>query len=505
MTDDGGLVAVPVSGDGADVITYSAAGGATAADVFAEPERKIVRLDVGSRPDLLVMQVSAADPFEAQLAAWNPATGTMLWETAAGVFPSSVVWDVGADSRVLATDGTTVRLLDVDGAVVNEWQFDEPRAATGIVATASGYAIVVNDGTVLLPGTDGNAGGVSVSIGRPIVDLRPLSGADGVTTVDASGAVSSWAADGSPISQIVVYQASAVNDVALSIGDTSIGAATTSGTVVVTDLSGATQELRLEHPEGSVDSLAFSPAGDQIVTGVGQRLSDVAFDDTVSRWDLAGVRMATFGGEGEDVNGCANFRNTVRFSPNGDLIASTSHDFTVDVRRAESGELVVTLPPHVSSVLDVAFSPSGERLVASSDDGVVRVWSTDDFTMQSEFIGPPGGYWSIAVMPDGNSLIVSDLTGAIRRIDATTGAELVVFAGTTSRSGRLAVSPDGEIVAAASDGNTVALWSTETGEQLAVAEGHTSPVSSVAFSSDGTMLVTGSGDTTVRTWRVVRA
>ena len=216
MTDDGGLVAVPVSGDGADVITYSAAGGATAADVFAEPERKIVRLDVGSRPDLLVMQVSAADPFEAQLAAWNPATGTMLWETAAGVFPSSVVWDVGADSRVLATDGTTVRLLDVDGAVVNEWQFDEPRAATGIVATASGYAIVVNDGTVLLTGTDGNAGGVSVSIGRPIVDLRPLSGADGVTTVDASGAVSSWAADGSPISQIVVYQASAVNDVALS-------------------------------------------------------------------------------------------------------------------------------------------------------------------------------------------------------------------------------------------------------------------------------------------------
>ena len=86
-----------------------------------------------------------------------------------------------------------------------------------------------------------------------------------------------------------------------------------------------------------------------MVTGVGERLSDVAFDDTVSLWTLAdGVRTAQFGGEGEDVNGCANFRNTVAYSPTGDVFASASHDFTVALHRADTGEILTVLPAHVS-------------------------------------------------------------------------------------------------------------------------------------------------------------
>lgn len=503
MTPDGQVVAAPVTGGGPDLITYTAGSGATTTDVFVEPGRKVTRADFGGRRDRLLLQVSSQDPFADQLVAWDSDAGRIVWETAAGSLSPNSVWDVGLDGRVLTAEGSTVRLIGLEGTVDGEWQLDGSQTVTSVVATASGYALALSDGTLLLTGVDAGPGGPSVSIGRRIVDLERLEGTDGVITVDTSGVVQAWAADGSELVRITSFQAGTVNDVAMSDDGASIAAAMATGTVAITDVTETAPPLLLEHPEGSVDSVAFSPDGTSVVTGVGERLSDIAFDDTVSRWNLAdGLRATQFGGEGEDVNGCANFRNTVRYSPDGELFASTSHDFTVEVRRADSGEVVATLPPHTSTVLDIAFSPSGDLLVTSSDDGVVRVWTVDGFTLQHEYVGPPGGYWSLAFMPDGTSLVVSDLTGTMRRIDVATGAELMTFEGTTTRTGRLTVSPDGRFVAAAYEGNSVGIWSTETGGLVASAEGHTSPVTSAVFSSDGSILVTGSGDTTVRTWRV---
>ena len=503
MTPDGSVIAVPVTGEAADLITYSPASGATSVDVFAEPERKITRADFGGRPDRLVFEVSSGDPFEAQLAAWDPTTGQTVWESTPDSFGAGSAWDVGADGRVLVSDGSTLRLIGVDGGLDADWPLGDARTATDVVATESGYAVALSDRTLVLAGPDGDPSGPTVPTGQRIVDLDRLAGADGAIVVDAAGDVRAWSADGTLLSEITSFRAGAVNAVAISADDSHIAAASNAATVTVVDVAGSEPPLVLDHPEGNVDSVAFSPDGTQVVSGVGERLSDISFDDTVSLWDLGdGVRTARFGGEGEDVNGCANFRNTVVYSPDGELFAATSHDFTVGIHRADSGELVTTLPPHVSSVLDVAFSPTGDRLVTTSDDGAVRVWSTDGFTLLNEYLGPPGGYWSVAFMPDGNSLVVSDLTGVLRLIAANDGTELLTFDGATSRTGRPAVSPDGTLVAAAADGNSVGVWSTSTGALLTQAPGHAAPVTSAAFTSDGRTLATGSGDATIRLWRV---
>ncbi len=425
MTPDGAVIAVPVTGGAADLYTYTAASGATPVDVFVEPERKIVRADFGGRPDRLVVEVSSGDPFEAQLAAWDPGTGQIVWESTADSYSPGSAWDVGADGRVLVAAGSTLQLIGVDGGVEAEWALGDSRTATGVVATEGGYAVALSDRTLLLAGPDGDPSGPTVPTGQRIVDLDRLAGAGGAIVVDAAGDVRTWSADGTLLNEITSFRAGAVNAVAISADDSHVAAASTEGTVTVVDVAGSDPPLLLDHPEGNVDSVAFSPDGARVVTGVGERLSDISFDDTVSLWNLDdGVRTAQFGGEGEDVNGCANFRNTVVYSPDGELFAATSHDFTVGIHRADSGELVTTLPPHVSSVLDVAFSPTGDRLVTTSDDGAVRVWSADGFTLLNEYIGPPGGYWSVAFMPDGNSLVVSDLTGVLRLIAVNDGAEL---------------------------------------------------------------------------------
>ena len=502
MTPDGTTIAVPVTGGVADLITYTGAGGATEHDVFVEPERRIARAAFGDGADRLVLEVTSGDPFEGQLAAWDALTGQLVWETGPGVFIPGSVWEVGADGRVLTADGATLRLIGVAGSVDGEWQLGEERSVVAIAATAGGYAVALSDGTLLLTAGDGDPGGPAVPTGGRIVDLQRLAGADGAIVVDGTGGVRAWGSDGSLVNEITTFRASAVNDVALSANGSTVAAASAGGTTIVSDLTGADRRS-FEHPEGNVDSVDFSPDGSRLVTGVGQRLSDIAFDDTVSVWTLGdGARIATFGGEGEDVNGCANFRNTVVHAPSGDVFASASHDFTVALHRADTGEVLTVLPAHVSTVLDLTFSPTGDRLVSVSDDGAVRVWNVETTEMITEFIGPPGGYWSVAFLPDGERLVVGDLTGALRMISASDGAELLVFDGVTSRTGRPALSPDGSLLAAAADDNTVGIWSTETGSLIMSADGHQGPVTSAAFSSDGTILVTGSTDATVRVWRV---
>ena len=62
------------------------------------------------------------------------------------------------------------------------------------------------------------------------------------------------------------------------------------------------------------------------------------------------------------------------FSPDGRRIASASGDHTIKIWDAETGQEVLTLRGHTSSIWAVAFSPDGQRLASASLDGSVRIW-----------------------------------------------------------------------------------------------------------------------------------
>ena len=68
---------------------------------------------------------------------------------------------------------------------------------------------------------------------------------------------------------------------------------------------------------------------------------------------VPGGEAAQFGGEAEKVAGCAFFRNEVRFSPDGELMAANSHDFTVSLYDPSDGMILHTFPPHASTVTDL--------------------------------------------------------------------------------------------------------------------------------------------------------
>ncbi len=507
IAPDGSWVVAPVVGaDAARIALWRPAGVSTidlplaefvnANDVVASPSGTYVGVTTASRDD----------PFKVLLAIWDVALGSI-----AGTIPLEPAspWAFGTDDRVLVADDTGTTLWSASGEQLQAVAADQALPVESVfgLGDGRGFVTVLQDGTIDLWDRDG---GRTATLGEPgtnLVDVAVALDGKSVTTVDFFGAVRRWdiVGDGStplsvPPAVEVVDGVGVVNSVSFASDGSAFAVATSSGLVETIDDNGVLIRS-FDQPRGNVDSVAFSPDSNELASAMGERRGPESFDDTVTIFDAnSGGEAAQFGGEAEQVAGCAFFRNEVRFSPNGELMAANSHDFTVSLYDPADGVILYTFPAHASTVTDLAFSPKGDVLATVSDDSTLRVWSVADRQLMKEYQTPPGGYWSLVFGGDGSSLVVSDLVGNVSVLDLETGSVVRTFSGQKNRLAELAISPDGSLVASGGDDNSVELWSTASGELLAQLPGHTAPVLTVAFSPDGAMLASGSSDATVRLW-----
>jgi WD40 repeat protein len=68
---------------------------------------------------------------------------------------------------------------------------------------------------------------------------------------------------------------------------------------------------------------------------------------------------------------------SVAYSPNGQQIISGSGDRTIRIWDAKTGAVLGTpLRGHSDVIWSVAYSPSGQHIVSGSEDGTIRVWDS---------------------------------------------------------------------------------------------------------------------------------
>ena len=191
----------------------------------------------------------------------------------------------------------------------------------------------------------------------------------------------------------------------------------------------------------------------------------------------------------------------VAFSPDAQVLASSSVDGTVKLWSVSDGQLIRTLA-HPEGVTSISFSPDGRLLASGSYDHIVRLWLTNDGTLLRTLNGHDGTVWSVAIGPDGQSMASSGEDKTVKFWRLSDGALLRTCSGHTLNVWSVAFSPDGQWLASGSFDKTVKLWRVETGTLVRTLSGHAQAVVHVAFSPDGELLASGGDDSSIMLWRV---
>lgn len=235
-------------------------------------------------------------------------------------------------------------------------------------------------------------------------------------------------------------------------------------------------------------SVRFSPDG--------KLLASASADHTIKVWDINGTLLKT-------LKGHRNVIWSVNFSPDGKLLASTGNDGTIKVWDVATGTLIKTLQGHNPRLASVSFSPNGKLLSVTSWNGAVGLFDLE----HDKWLRIVRAHQDIAsdsrFSPDGQLVASASFDRTVKLWRVEDGKVVQTLVGHRDRLTRISFSPDGKTLASASFDKTVKLWNLETGEVLKTFEGHNAPVRSVSFNSAGRILSSSSEDGTIKLWDVL--
>ncbi|GAB1540530.1 hypothetical protein NUACC21_31990 [Scytonema sp. NUACC21] len=251
-----------------------------------------------------------------------------------------------------------------------------------------------------------------------------------------------------------------------------------------------------------VHTVAISPDGQAIASG--------SHDNTVKLWQMStGKLVRTLG---RWFSGHCNIVNAVAFSPDGRFLVSGSSDETIKLWDISTGKEVRTFSGHASWVNSVAFSPSplnpsykqgfGRMLASGGADGTIRLWLASTPLEVRVFRGHTDSVWSIAFSPDGQLLVSGSADCSIKLWQVSTGREIFTFTRHSFFVNAVAFSPDGQLIASGCADSTIKLWHINTSKEITTFIGHSNSVWSVTFSPNGQLLASASWDNTIKIWQV---
>ncbi len=227
-----------------------------------------------------------------------------------------------------------------------------------------------------------------------------------------------------------------VYDLAWSADGSRLGSASADGTAIVWDAAGR-QAARLVGHDGEVNDVALSPDGGLAVTGGDDgtvRVWDVRRQALERRLDLDGsavfgvayspngkaMAAVTTGGLVVVVGADGRERwradhgaglGTVRFFPDGTVVATGDDDGRIVLWDAAVGDVLLGFRAHDDEVTTLAAAPVGSLIVSSSEHGGLAVWQIPERTMQWWQSEPAGMIYGTAFAPAGDVLASTDDEG----------------------------------------------------------------------------------------------
>lgn len=246
----------------------------------------------------------------------------------------------------------------------------------------------------------------------------------------------------------------------------------------------------LQGQNGPITNIAWSPDG--------QVLASSSWDGTVQLWNPR---------EGKCLRSIAAHEGTafdVTFSPKGDTVLTGGRDSTVKLWEAKSGKLLRSEESAGGNVRSVAFDRDGVRIAAGGDN--LDIWEIEN--SQFHLHRPAfGNLYKVIFDPTSDALMTVDAERGLnfwsKNLDLRTSLKLDKLTPLNA-----AFHPATAIVASANGDGTLTFYFKGTVQEWPHAsglfrtfEGHTDQVINVIYSSDGELVASKSThDGTVRIW-----
>jgi hypothetical protein len=149
--------------------------------------------------------------------------------------------------------------------------------------------------------------------------------------------------------------------------------------------------------------------------------------------------------------------SAVKFSPDGSLLATASHDGTVMLQDVATGRDFATLRGHEGRALCLEFSRDGRWLASGGEDKVVRLWPIPG-DQPVPFARHEGKVRGMCSSRDGRLLATAGADGAVRLWKPGEGKEILELQVPAGPLRSVALSSDGRRLAAGGESGVVWMW-----------------------------------------------
>ena len=282
-----------------------------------------------------------------------------------------------------------------------------------------------------------------------------------------------------------------------------------------------------EHTD-QVHSVAFSPDGNQFITG--------SKDEKIIIWDFASLEpikiierhYATiyeleysydgtlfYSGGDKTINiwkkegiyvkslsGHATAVWSIGISKDDKYLVSGSFDNDFRLWDTQEAETIHIFENNKETILAVAYSPSNNLIACGSQDGSIQIYTFDNFELIHSFSGHAGNVYSLDFSNNGKYLASSARDNTIKIWDLESMDIFQALINHERSVMSVKFSANDQYLVSGSYDASVKLWDIQKGEEIYTFLGHIMPVNDVDISTDNQYIISGSSDETIKIWKI---